>query len=315
MDFLGFDAQLPTLLPAWLRKRIFQPVEPGVPPTAAAFSEEFLRGFEKWIDPLSKYYFRCEVRGLEHIPNNPPAFIVGNHNGLGVVEIPLFGHAWYGHVGRKRHLHGLAHRIVFNWPLIKEFLPRVGAVPADPSVAYRTLEARKDLLVFPGGDWEASRPWKDRKKIDFAGRHGFIQVAYNANVPITPLVICGSHETIPIFARGEHLAHWLKLDVTQRLKTMPVTPWSLFAAYKFGQALRGKASWWLQPIWWINAWLSFPWLPSKVTMEILRPINLQAELAGIADAEERWETGYDLVTQRMQKKLDELYAEREGYLG
>jgi len=205
--------------------------------------------------------------------------------------------------------------MVFRWPLVREVLPKVGAVPADPEVAYRTLGAGKDLLVFPGGDWEAARPTRDRKKIDFAGRKGFVKVALKTGVPVVPLVICGAHETALIFSRGDKIAHFLGLDTTQRMKALPVTPQSIFALWKGIQTLRGKANPIFMPLWIANAWMAFPWFPSKITMELLDPIDMRAEIGHIEDEEERLQAGYDLVTGRMQAKLDELQAERRTFLG
>ena len=42
------------------------------------------------------------------------------------------------------------------------------------------------------GDHEAFRPFRDRDRIDFAGRTGFIRLALRAQVPIVPAVSCGA---------------------------------------------------------------------------------------------------------------------------
>lgn len=318
MDALGFDAALYELLPEPWRHWLFEETEPTeeeIASHAPAFSPEFVDKVLPYLEPLYKYYFRCELRGAERFPEEPPAFCVANHNAMGVVEIPMLLYAWVKEFGHSRPAHGLAHRIVFQVPGVKDILPRMGAVPAAPDVALRTLNAGKDLLVFPGGDWEASRPFSQRGRIDFNGRKGFVRVALQTGAPVVPIVICGAEETMLIFSRGERLAHALGIDVSMRLKTLPVTPQSLFFVWKLFQSARGRASALLLPLWLANSWMGFPWLPSKIVFEILEPVDLRAEVGHIEDEQTRLQAGYDLVTSRMQAKMDELQAERKTFLG
>ena len=318
MDALGFDTHLYDVLPDRWRRLLFRETDLTEEERAAhapAFAPELIDRMLPWIEPLYRYYFRCELRGIEKFPEDPPTFCVANHNALGSVEIPMLLYAWTRHFGHERPVHGLAHRMVFQVPLVRELLPRIGALPAAPEVARRTLTAGKDLLVFPGGDWEAARPFGDRKKIDFAGRHGFVRIALETGVPLVPIVICGAAETMLIFSRGERLAKALGIDKSLRMKVLPVTPQGIFALWKMLQTLRGRASPLLLPLWIANAWLGFPWLPSKIVFEGLDPIDLRAEVGDIEDEQARLQAGYDLVTSRMQAKMDELQAERRTFLG
>ena len=50
------------------------------------------------------------------------------------------------------------------------------------------LGSGRVMLVYPGSDWEASRPFAERGRIDFAGRKGFLRVALRHRVPIVPVV-------------------------------------------------------------------------------------------------------------------------------
>src|SRR6266849_1600075 len=119
-----------------------------------AFSAGFVARALPFVAPLYRYYFRCELRGLDRL-GGPGAFIVANHNGMGIVEVPLLIYGWYTHFGFSRPGRGLTHNWLFKMPLTRTLLPKVGCVPATPGIAQRTLRARTDLLVFPGGDTEA----------------------------------------------------------------------------------------------------------------------------------------------------------------
>ncbi|MEW6775113.1 MAG: lysophospholipid acyltransferase family protein [Bdellovibrionota bacterium] len=262
----------------------FPPVKPVIEPELSQdYSPDFVAQVQPLIEPFYEKYFRCEVRSMERIPKSP-AFLVANHNAGGIVEIPLFLHAWYRKFGPGRPLLGLAHKAVFTFPVVKDLMPKIGAIPASPENARKVLKAGKDLAVFPGGDWEASRPTAERQKIDFAGRKGFVRIALETGAPVVPLVIAGAHETGLILARSAEWAKALGLDITDRIKAVPL-------------------------------WAFPPVLPSKVTMECLEPIDLRKELKAFKDEEEKLRRGYDLVTSRMQEAMDHLYAERKTYWG
>jgi hypothetical protein len=100
----------------------------------------------------------------------------------------------------------------------------------------------------------------------------------------------------------------------KRLKTLPVTPQGLLAVYKVALAVQGRAHIWAAPFWILNAWLNLPWLPNKVTMEFLEPVDLRRELGHIDDVQAQLDAGYDLITNRMQRSLDKLRAERRALL-
>ena len=272
----AYDAYLPTRAEEQAEASPLSAIAPE-------YSPEMIERVMGWIEPVYKHYFRCEWRGAARIPERP-AFIVANHNATGAIDVFMMLYAWYSRFGHSRPVHGLAHKMVFETPIVKELLPKLGAVPANPRKAHEVLEAGCDLAVFPGGDWEACRPYTDAGKIDFGGRKGFVRVALETGALISPFVLCGAHESSLILDRGTGIAHALGIDTLWRTKTVPLG-------------------------------LPLSVLPSKVTMESLDPIDLRAETAGIEDPGEKLQHGYDIVTSRMQECMDHLQAEREGYLG
>ncbi len=314
MDDLASAIEIHHHLPEPWRSLLLQgpPAESGhgVP----TLSPRLIERGARWVAPLYKYYFRTRIHGWERLPK-APAFIVANHSGFGTVEVLLLLYAWFQRFGHSRTVHGLAHQFLFRVPFLRDLIPRVGAVPAAPELARRILEAGEDLLVFPGGDWEAARPFYERKRIDFNNRHGFVRVSLETGVPVSPLVICGTHETVLILSRGDRIAHALRIDSSERVKIFPVTPQSIYAGWKLVRTLRGKSPVWTLPFHVLNGWLNLPWLPSRVTMELLEPIDLRRELQNVKGEKNRLARGYELVTGRMQTKLTELYARRRGYLG
>ena len=237
---------------------------------------------------MSAVYFRAEIRGLEHVPARGPVLLVGNHSGgILVADTFVFAQAFYDHFGADRVFHQLAHDLVFKVPGVRAVLTPYGTVPASPQNLRRALARDAAVLVYPGGDHETYRATWHSADIDFAHRTGFVRLARRLGVPIVPVVSIGGQETALFLGQGERVARLLHLHRLLRVDVVPVQlapPWgvTLFD-------LPGRVP-----------------LPAKITIEVLPPIDLAAELGTGAGADE----GYDLVTSRMQHALDELAEER-----
>jgi 1-acyl-sn-glycerol-3-phosphate acyltransferase len=92
--------------------------------------------------------------------------------------------------------------------------------------------ADEHVLVLPGGDIEAARPFRHRNRIVFAGRTGYARLAMEAGVPIVPIVTAGTGESLLVLHDGQPLARWLRADRLLRTKALPISvsiPWGLNA--------------------------------------------------------------------------------------
>ncbi|MGZ3476464.1 MAG: lysophospholipid acyltransferase family protein, partial [Polyangiales bacterium] len=171
-----------------------------------------------------------EVSGLEHVPDGR-ALIVGNHNG-GVMSPDMFALmvTWWRTFGVDAPTYGLMHDLPFLVPVIGDWMARLGAVPADPSNAKRLLERDAKVLVYPGGDLDAFRPWSQRHRIVFGARRGFVRTALATGAPIVPVVAVGAHEGCVVVSDGRALAQALGLK-RMRVEVLPITlglPWLFF---------------------------------------------------------------------------------------
>jgi 1-acyl-sn-glycerol-3-phosphate acyltransferase len=238
-----------------------------------------------WL--LSSFYFRGEVRNLGNVPEDRAVLLVGNHSGGNVTpDTLLFTLAFSTYFGVERPFYQLAHSLVLASPW-GQLLRKYGTVTASPENAERALSSGAALLVYPGGDWEVHRPVWERNKVDFGGRHGFVRLALEQDVPIVPVVSVGGQETALFLSRGAGLAKALGLDRLLRLKALPISiaaPWGLNVGDLMGH---------------------IP-LPAKITTEVLPPIDLRRQFGPDPDVDEV----YDQVTRQMQEALDALAAER-----
>jgi 1-acyl-sn-glycerol-3-phosphate acyltransferase len=232
-------------------------------------------------------YFRARVRGLENIPREGPVLLVGNHSGGNVTpDTSVFTLAFSTYFGVERAFYQLAHNLVLSMPGLG-FLRKYGTVAASPENAEKALSSGAALLVYPGGDYEVHRPSWESGKVDFGGRKGFIRLALSKDVPVVPVVSIGGQETALFLSRGEWLARLLGLDKLFRLKVLPISlsiPWGLNIGDMLGH---------------------IP-LPSKISIQVLPPIDLRKEFGRNPDIDEV----YDEVMKRMQITLDELADER-----
>lgn len=249
---------------------------------------DYIRRTLPALRALSEIYFRAEVRGLDNIPPSGPVLLVGNHSGgTIIVDTFVFAQAFYDHFGADRVFHQLAHDLVFKVPGVRALLTPYGTVPAAPQNMRTALARGAALLVYPGGDRETYRASWHSAEIDFAHRSGFVRLALELDVPIVPVVAIGGQETALFLGRGERVARLLHLHQLLRLDVAPVQiapPWGVTVLDVPGRVP----------------------LPAKITVDVLPPIDLRAELGDDPDVER----GYDLVTARMQDALDELAADR-----
>lgn len=238
-----------------------------------------------WL--LASLYFRAEVRGLERIPEEGPVLFVGNHSGGNMTpDSVVFLLAFNAYFGAERPLHILAHSLVTSWPGLGAFLRRWGVITAGPKAARAALERGSCVLVYPGGDVETHRPWRDRHRIRFDGRRGFLRLAAETGVPIVPVVADGGQETYLPLSDGRRLARALRLDRLGRLKVLPISlalPWGVNIGDLLGH---------------------LP-LPAKIRVECLEPIDVRERFGEAPDSD----AAYEYVTGRMQEALTALAAE------
>jgi 1-acyl-sn-glycerol-3-phosphate acyltransferase len=239
----------------------------------------------QWL--LASLYFRAEVRGLHHIPEEGGVLLVGNHSGGNLTpDSIVLSLAFNTYFGVERGFYQLAHNLVVSMPYLG-FMRKFGTVAANRENAHEALAGGNALLVYPGGDYEVHRPTWESAKVDFDGRKGFIRLALEENVPIVPVVSIGGQETALFLSRGEWLAKLLRLDKMFRLKVLPISlalPWGLNIGDMFSH---------------------IP-LPAKITVEVLPPIDLGEEFGENPDLDEV----YDSITTRMQATLTSLDQQR-----
>jgi len=275
-------------LPARALATLARRIDAGLADTSRPRDPDFIR---RQLPAIARYtsYFTPEVRGLDRLPAAGPVLLVGNHSCLFYTpEAWTCGQAVLSRRGVDAPAYVLAYDLLFAVPGVGPFLRRLGVIPASTGQAESALARGACVLVYPGGDVEACRPWARRNEIDFAGRTGFVRLALRSGVPVVPVVAHGGHHAVVVLARGDRLARAAGLHAL-RIKVFP-----LLAGFPFG----------------ITSVLTPPLpMPAHLTLEFLPALDWTAYGPGAADDQRVVSACYEDITGRLQVALDRLAAE------
>jgi 1-acyl-sn-glycerol-3-phosphate acyltransferase len=254
---------------------------------AQQFDPDFMRRLVAKMEIFTSY-FGAEVRGMDRVPKSP-VLLIGNHSG-GVItpDTSAVYAAWYRTRGFDDPLMGLAFDGIYGVPGWRELMRKIGQMPASMDNAEAALGQGHSVLLYPGGAYEVFRPWKDRNRIAFKGRKGFIRLALRAGVPVVPVVGHGGHETTIVLTRGERLAKLLGLDRV-RMDGAPLLfqiPWGISTPATPGLPL-----------------------PAKITVQVCEPLDWSRFGPEAADDPEVLEQCYQETISIMQTTLDTLAIE------
>ena len=225
---------------------------------------------------LHDVYWRIEYRGLEHLPAEGGAVLVGVHRGFMPWDGVMMLLACHRATGR--WVRFLIHPGLLKPPVLTPYMNKLGGVVACRENADWMLERGRIVGVFPEGIQGAFRLYRDWHRVDRFGRFGrdeFVRMALRHRVPIVPFATVGSAEIFPIWGRIE----W---------------PW-----------WRRVAEWPFVPV-----TTPFP-LPSRWHTEILPPLDVAAEHGpDAADDEALVRAISERVRARLQASIDEMRAAR-----
>jgi 1-acyl-sn-glycerol-3-phosphate acyltransferase len=154
------------------------------------------------VEFFYRYWFRCEVEGIENVPANGGALLVSNHSGALPPDAPMIGKAIKEEHAHPRPLNITVEHFFKGYPGFSMLLPKIGCVAAHPANVHRLLRDEEQLvLVFPEGRKGTEKLYKDRYRLRRFGRGGFVEAAMRAQAPIVPVCVVGAEEAAPIFAQ------------------------------------------------------------------------------------------------------------------
>ena len=108
------------------------------------------------VDFFYRYWFRCEVEGIENVPANGGALLVSNHSGALPPDAAMIGKAIKEEHAHPRPLNITVEHFFKGYPGFSVLIPKVGCVAAHPAkrpdnsftCCWGGLPPSTDMLVF-----------------------------------------------------------------------------------------------------------------------------------------------------------------------
>lgn len=239
------------------------------------------------VQTFIEHYHRHEIESDGAIPDEP-CLIIGNHGFGGVFDLNVIAMSRAVESLTERSVLYLVHQIA--WTLgTGRLVEAFGCKPASATNAADGFVSGQHVVVFPGGDIDAAKPWSKRNQIEFGGRAGFARLAMGHDVPIVPVVTAGAGDSLFVLSDGQGLAARLGLH-KYRVKALPIS-------------------------------VSLPWGVNVGVAGMLPYLPLPAKLSTAVLPAMRPEDGEDpaafarRVESAMQARLDDLAARRKPLLG
>jgi 1-acyl-sn-glycerol-3-phosphate acyltransferase len=242
---------------------------------------------------LIKRLFRPMVLRAENIPSRPCLF-VGNHS-LFALDGMVLGPLFIKELGRFPR--GMGDKFLFTNPRIANTVVKSGAVMGHPEVCSAMMKDRQDMLVFPGGAYEAVKPASEAYELQWKERYGFVKLAAKHGYTIMPFGIVGPDEfyghlmegqDLPDSALGQLLKRFGLLDDDIRSDILPPIPIGALGT-------------------------PFP-KPQRCYLGFGEPINL-SQFKGETLTKKRLQTIRGQVAEQIEIQLAELLFTREQHKG
>lgn len=170
------------------------------------------------LDFLYRRYFRIQTDGIENVPAEGRAVVVGNHSGSIPIDGLMLRSALRLDHPQQRDLRWLAEDFLFYLPFAGVAMNRAGAVRACQENAERLLSRDNLIAVFPEGVQGIRKLFRDRYRLQRFGRGGYIRLCLRTRAPLIPCAIIGGEESSALLYRFDGLADLL------RIPYLPVTP-------------------------------------------------------------------------------------------
>lgn len=250
--------------------------------------------------------FKIEVDGIEEIPREPCIFIA-NHNIGALIEILALHDTWHTNFP-DRPVFGLAHPIAFKIPGFSFIARKIGAIPATFEAAFETLEKDSSLIIFPGGNWEAVRPFTQRDLCDFGSHFGWAKLVLRTKHKVVPIAISGSHSVNPVLFRSRELSYFLILPELLGIKYFPLTLAQIILPILVFICSKHFFHWAAFPLT-ILAFLVtalFPILPAKIRIRFCPPVDLQMLIPRDAPENVSVKMAYARILNDIQAGMDDL---------
>ncbi|MCF4165465.1 acyltransferase family protein [Zavarzinia compransoris] len=141
--------------------------------------------------------------GIENIPLDGPALLVGNHGMMGTLDAAVMVFGLRERLGIWPR--GLADHVHFSIPRWRDLFKAAGAVEGTPE-GFRSLMAiGAHVIVFPGGVGEVFKRKGEKYALRWKQRVGFARLAIEAGCPVIPFSSVGADDSYSILLGSDEI--------------------------------------------------------------------------------------------------------------
>lgn len=198
----------------------------------AGEKDEF--GFElltyaRW-EPLFRFlfedYFKVNVKGIENIPSEGGALLIGNHSGLLPLDGAMLSMAMCNAHPSPRRVRYLATDWFFTLPGVNDWIIETGQVRATLENAHKLLKNEELVGIYPEGLRGVGKTFRERYRvIDF--HPGFVQLAIETQTPLIPVATVGGDEIFPNLINVKTIARLVKMPFFPTTLAFPWLPFPM----------------------------------------------------------------------------------------
>jgi len=185
--------------------------------------------YARW-EPLFRFlfedYFKVDLRGVENLPAEGRAILVGNHSGLLPLDGGMITMAMCNTVASPRRVRYLVTDWFFTVPGLGDWIKETGQVRATLANAQKLLQDGELVGIYPEGIRGVGKPFADRYRLlDF--HPGFVQLAIETQTPLIPVATVGGDEIFPNFTNVKSLARLIGTPFYPVTLSFPWLPFPL----------------------------------------------------------------------------------------
>lgn len=168
-------------------------------------------------------YFKVEFHGIEHLPPEGRALLVGNHSGLLPIDGAMLTMAGVNLNPSPRRIRFLATDWFFTVPGLTEWSKETGQVRATLENAKKLLDMGEIVGVYPEGIRGVGKTFRERYRMH-DWHPGFVQLSIQTQTPIIPVATVGGDEIFPNFCNIKTFAQILRMPFFPVTLTFPWLP-------------------------------------------------------------------------------------------
>jgi 1-acyl-sn-glycerol-3-phosphate acyltransferase len=188
----------------------------------SGYDPAFVERTAPLLEFLWSRYFRVRLLGIENVPDEGAALLVGNHSGGIPYDGAMLLHGIRRDHPRHRHVRPLIANFAFRSGWMANVVARVGCVRASMETALPMLARGELVAVFPEGLKGVGKLYRERYRLARFGRGGFVRLAREAQVPLLPVAVVGAEEIHPVIGKITRFAEPLGIPY---IPITPTFPW------------------------------------------------------------------------------------------